>query len=531
MKRLDKHFAATFAIILVFMLLLAACAPVKIDSHVYADNAYVAFIEPQSATTTNSQSGFTSSTEKAQYLFSKDVNKTAADKFISYQEYIFDYLLRENYVSKITDLKCYLLNNYETRAEVGKVFIGTQDVGTYKQILHTLEALTQQSANYALLYGLSNRIAAEIGFKAAASSKISDSKIKEYTNKSENKNFLDLVYPCFLEQYAGKERAKYSAQIALKLTEYAAEKHGAGYIMNLLRLPLSEFEDEFVALKNAYLVSVGSSTVLTKNEIPVFYGFCSAEFPLMFITPHATFYIKNTYADTFPLLYGEGALTKDYDAVKNIVFSEESNMARVDEFFCSFMKNSAKPFIVLCGDEDIVAGANGGAYYANNATIKLSRLYPLAHEYTHHVVYTTLGKLPQFSEAISTFVSQKVMYYSAAYAAYGSDAYAQMPALVNIIERFTGRKFDITKDQMFQFDFYCVGLNNYTTTEYSAGEVSLANYIYTQYGENIALQVLLHPETVADATGKTLVALISEWEAYLKTTYAAYLTDIKAFFS
>lgn len=443
---------------------------------------------------------FSAQTDHAKYLFPKSFNKEERDEFITCQEKVFEFLIENGYMESATFLTVYALKNYVSRAESeeNKMFLDFGDKGTFKQILITLETVLPPMANYGLLYGLSNRIAKEMGFVfAEADMTLQD--VKNYT-QTVDVDYLDLTYPCFTDSYA-KWRVEYSENISNLLVEFAFETRGKDYVIKLLSkhgTSLTEFEKEFVLLKNKWLSSIGSSTVLSENPVPVVYDYYGLSCPLRFKTSRATYYVFASYKEDRTTVFEATSLREDYCRTKEIIIFHENEMAKIDAVAKNPTFDYAELSIYLCGINLPMAGANAGAIFTFPATIYSRSICYLAHEYTHYLTVKPGLHDDWQLETIAGFFEIRTTYMIKYYADWL--LLPQYTILRQVVERHLGREYQ-EDDAPFLFDI--ISVVNIINLNYDYfQQASMGNYLVENYGMATTVEILSHAASVEQKTGK-----------------------------
>ncbi|MFA5178881.1 MAG: hypothetical protein WC363_01370 [Candidatus Izemoplasmatales bacterium] len=460
------------------------------------------------------------------YYFFNTIDPTLRDEFINYQLALISYL-ESNQIIPDYNIKHYILVDYPSRSESArqKAYIDIDTVGSYRQILITLQSYFGDYTNYGMLYGLSNYIANQLGWETDIPT-YSIGEIVTFTEVLENQDNLDLTYPCFLSSYVGEALPMIKA-IASRLMEYLINQEGIANVVAIMHRENASpmlFLTEANAIMNEWLLSIGSTTHLTAREVAIRFQCGGVTSPIIASTEHATYYLLNDYSEADMDMMGIDYFMSDYAHMIEAFYMTELDMAISDQMYKDPIRNYQALSIVLCSEEATMAAANSIAYYSTASfTIYSASVWPLNHEYLHYLTTPSYGYNWQY-EAIAVYGNRDGYflrkYYQALFEAmiqYNWNGLAEM-------QEYLGR--DPQTDDFPTYCDICITLNNENDVNALNPYIlsSIPNYVYITYGEEVMNQIFLHQDTIEAEISLTWQGLIDEWNQWLIDTYG-YLAE------
>lgn len=483
----------------------------------YKENERVSFTEPFGASMQNTTPGFTTTTSYAKYHFTSESQIADRNRFVSNQEKIFAYLTNEGYMTNTVIYDCYLLDVYPFRAEhkTPRIFSEVTDIGTYQQVLVTLQAVSAPFANYGLLFGLSNYIAKQLRFSTETPN-ISSAKMLAYVDNSANINSLDMVYPCFDRDYTSDADVQYNQFVANTFVQYVIDNIGITSLRRLLNLhaeSLTEFETEFVALKNLWLESINSRRTLQPTVNPILYQYNGQGCPLKIYTDRATYYILPSFMESKHAYYGESTLKGSYVEIKSVLQSVDSDFAKIEQELAdeNYIRRNVE---IVLGSSVLTQNSNYS--YDGNSILSKSLRY-LVQTYTVHVMVSFDSvSLSWYRVAIGEYLS----YQNEQYQIFLFNQLQQISFTTEKqrIENFLGRSYE-KEDAYMYANIVCASNPNYTPTNNTQARISFVKYMIDSYGYEVAIDALRYPLQIEKRMGKGWNDMISDWSKYIKATY------------
>lgn len=517
MKKSRQRISVLLAVMFIVVACAAACSPkIPIQNYEYTENQSVRFIEPFGKTYLNNDLGFTLLTSNAKYLFQGKSEKSVTDKAVAYQETLFTYMKNEGYMND-TNYNCYFLLDYPFRADPnGKnMFMDYSSVGTYKQIMTTLLLISKPMANYGLVYGLANHIASTYNFSRSVPN-VGINKIKEFTENPLKIAHLDLVTPSFSTDFTSGSDIQYVQKISSLLVEYIIDNVGISTLKRLLNLQaesIDAFEAEFVAIKNSWLKSIGSKTVLEADPYPALYMYNSESAPLRIVTKTASYNILKGYEEPIDS-FGQG-LKSEYMLIKKYLGTIESDYATIKESLYESDKNYPALEITFGSRSDIPYSYN--AYYYQGMGYSQTLVFA---SYIHANYL-----ISDFHQGIVNWQNIALLYTFA----YFTDMYKiiyyddQTPAtLYAKVEEYLGRAYE-PDDLIILYEIAIYTSNSYIDIKNyennSTLGICLASFVEAKYGKDTMVKVFKYPTTIEDVLSKTWEDLQREFIEYLENKY------------
>ncbi|MBQ4075094.1 MAG: hypothetical protein IJD39_07825 [Clostridia bacterium] len=345
------------------LMLTAGCA----GAYEYIPDADVSFLEPFGNQPVNTQPGFSYASERALYLFSRDIPKETRDQFIGRQEALMDQL-------NVSGLTFCILPGYDpwVISETKQIFLSPDDESGMIQAIATLQALRGEYTHYGLLFGYADQICKNAGLSGHELRFNDKGMVRFYNDESHLSAFM-LLYPCFSDLLDGNEtNIPFVQDMAVRFCAFLSEKD---QLQSMLQEENADaFNQRYIALMNEFLQSAGAETQLYTHLPALRFGAAGSSYPLVISTAHGEWYIHKDYSD--PEDYW---LVHSFDSLFNTVWKTEDDLAKVDQALG--ISPSGSPFL-FAGNKGAPARSLY-THYDGNGPIAPSGIDDLIHEYVH----------------------------------------------------------------------------------------------------------------------------------------------------
>lgn len=489
--------------LLLLTVFLSACNLEKPPEYSYTEE-YLRISEPYGEDFIFNGNVFQVSVNGHTYAFHSSIPEPVSNQFILAQEGLCQ-LLERNGIS--TAGQTYrVLENYSNWTDSANQvsYYGLNMLKSWKQVLTTVQAALGDYTNYGYLYALSNKVAADLGWKQDEISKSASGEAL-----SENTRLLNLVYPCFDEKYtdaADIESCKLVAKELLSGLENIWSEEA------FLQAQLDYAQSKSLDFQPTYLTfayySPSCPLKLQTKYLEVFrdYTFqASGEF--------LAGYIEQDYmADTGSLIHTfewfDEQLTQIRGAFASFEMPEGDIVpvrmcAELPRGFLSQHFESGGIYVHVRGERNI---------YATTVTV-------LAHEYTHYLYDLCCGGNltayePWHNEAVAYYLSVGSNFEKRwIFASQDKNGYMES------IETLIGQAYDEPLDEIRflrralredsdQCLFFLKNISNQQIIASAFGE-----YFVRTYGKDAYLRCMLDASKTKDITGKTLDEVLDDWIA------------------
>lgn len=518
------------SLILILSIFLSGCEKeviVSQESYIY-EECSLEIKEPQSNSNLSQPMKYFYSESSITYYFAESIEPEIRDEFINAQKNLIHYFQTSNLIGDFSSSKYFLLEDYPSRSNsVSKeAYLAILDRLTYKQILTTLQSVFGDEVNYGLLFGISNRIAYDLGWETDIPN-ISQIDILNFTNSSANEKYLFLDYPCFLEEYNSNNQEEIHI-ISFKIANYIFQNKTTPFIIDLLNLQqtsLPVFEYEWTEIVNQWLASIGSETQILEKENPVAFSNGGTVSPLIIHTKHAHYYLLKDYEESQIREAQIDYFKTDYETLLFTIDTLENDMNDADLLFREPEIRYSPYSIVLCSYQQAFDSSGSFAYYSSsNHTSYNSSVMAITHEYVHYLTtpswnynwkYESIAiyyNLPSYFQTIS---SNSLLDVIRSY---------QTTEAVSLFD-YLGKDF-----QAEDFPTYCeihIVLNNdnQVNERNPYAMISVLNYVKNIYGDDVAKEIFLNQNRIEQELSLTWSELITEWNQWLLDTYGYLIVN------
>ncbi|MBR3704538.1 MAG: hypothetical protein IKM11_03505 [Oscillospiraceae bacterium] len=453
------------------------------------------------------------------WFFCVTVDTEKADEFVNAQRTLLQFLRdsgmetpKLNYFAMDTD-------DSFSESEKKRAHMALSDAKSYQQVLITLQTLWGDYTDYGYLHAVSNIIAAHLGWQTDAVGEVDQTALDAFF--AENPDALNLLYPCFVADYASEETMRNCKVLSKQLLEKID-------LREALTKPIDEQVNDFRALVDAYAQEI--SVTFSRQESG--YAYYGEYIPLKISTPYVLHMVERGYDDQNRVGMEElGNDTFDYFSDYRSTFETmtiiNNEIARSVEHFG--LENEVGLVVMnwICAENapQLTNNLNRSCYFADydgsvfDGTIYLRTISAYLHEYFHHIESTIhdLGR---------TWQAQAFADLGSAQSQHGR-SFLDWPFMYDeesseMFYAAFGREYQPGYEDYYNaHDLICY-INNLYILDYNSGSSawnSFTHYLLDQYGEDTVPQLLLFPDTVESVTGKTWEELRCEWQAHMEKKF------------
>ncbi len=527
MKKIIKSLLYSF----VFLMLLSGCAtdnslaPVTqieeqyeyaVTSRVYTRPAIVVTNRPVEFLTITIDDGIF-------YIATADTEE--ADEFINEQRILLQFL-RDSGV-EIPKLNYYGMDFDDSFSESSKkrAHIALSDRKTYRQVLITLQTLWGDYTDYGYLYPVANAIAAHLDWRTDEIKEVEQGRMDVFF--TENPDALNLLYPCFTTDFASDETVRNCKALSMQLLEKID-------LREAMTKPIDEQVNDFHTLADAYAENISATFFRQKCG----YAYYGESIPLKISTTYALHMIERGYDDRDRARQEElGDDTWDYFSDYRSIFETlgiiNEEIARSVEYFGLEDEVGLVQINWICTETSTeLCGKPNHSYYKGgdddslfDGTIYLRAISPYLHEYFHHIDYVLSKEIHQ------TWKEQAFAELGRVQSQHARHIHewevTREERWKNLFSDCFGREYQPgLEDYYNSYDLLCY-VDSYELDYHTGGAAinSITRYLLDLYGEDIVVQILLFPETVESATGKSWEELEGDWQQHLTEKFEALLSD------
>lgn len=516
-----------------------------VPHYAFESGGSLTFVDPMGNSEYYESDGVrTLQTERAKYVFSGALSTAQLNKFVQAQERLFDYLIANGYAAafKLTIYVTagyrnsadagrrvlYELNGYyyQSRADAKRAMIITHitNAKTQEHVMATLFTIYGETANYGLVYGLSNKIAKDLHWNAE-SPKISNAKLEDFWSNADNLQLLDLTYPCFIRTYSALKNHPALKKTAIALVDYILAIDSGDTLKNLLFADLFSFEQPFVQARNAYLASIGSATRTAPKEIPIQFGYGGEVYPLLMKTSRVTYHLSYSFYEAYARLFGIDYFNSDYSSLLYVIETMETEMTVIDKKLKDDTYAYGNYNVVLVGFdvlEKIMPGAIGCYSFMGSITHSCTAA-ALLHEYIHHITRlydSQTGNL--YHEVIAHYYGDKTVFKDIFRTFYYQEVYAS--DYIKYFRAYTGREYEISDAVIYHDIYNAVKLLTNETPYIGQKAISFAEFLKRSYGEEVMIALLIkyrmEPQLLV---GKSWDEIEEAWKDWLRNEFFTIL--------
>lgn len=442
-------------------------------------------------------------------------DSSAADAFINSQRTLLRFL-KDSGV-EVRTLKYFGIHFDDNFSDCSKnsAYIALSSIGTYQQVLVTLQTLWGDYTDFGYVYAVSNAIAERLGWQTDVIDSVDKNLLSSFFLA--NPSAVNLLYPCFTSRFASEETVNCCKVLSRDLFDNFD-------LLTVLRKPIEEQLDDFYEVLNGYV---------KKNSIPFIrqncgYAYYGEYLPLRISTTYAQLIVDRNYSD-YSLIYDD--YFSDYLSIyqtSNIIDREI-----VDAVANFGLEERAGKISInwLSGDS---AEAKFGkrlvnGYNSNLQEVTVTTMTGYLHEYYHHIEHLIN---PNLGQCWQSQAFCEIGRSHSQYAQYVMERnFTQNEDWAELFYQCTGRNYQAGVGDYFEaYDILCYITNEYELDYLNGrnGINSFSHYLIDCYGEETVYDMMLFPDTVEDITGKTWEELEDEWNLYMQDKYAGINFNLSA---
>ena len=443
------------------------------------------------------------------FCFTEDTAR--ADDFINAQRTLLRFL-RDHGV-ETGKMECYGTDYGYcfSLSDDAAAYVDFSAVRSWQQVLVTLQAIWGDYTDYGYVYAMANAIARELGWQADDVPSIDNASLDEFF--AENPGAVHLLYPTFTTEFASEETVKSCKALSRilldKIKWYKA-----------LAKPIEEQLDGYYSLLSDYVQNI--DVPFTRQVCG--YASYGDSVLLRIMMTYAELMIDGEYMDHSYNLFGD--YFGDYQSLYQTVNTIDAEICTAVSYFGVEDKAGVIKIKFLPSGSDSAekfTKGRGGYYYSSTDIAYVTSLAPLMHEYYHHLEYVMTQSVQHvwqrhaFCEIGRAY--SRYGRYQVEYANLNSEEWSDLFRLC------TGREFEGGLDDYYEaVDILCYISDDFHLTYWNSGAAPLSSvrrYLIDLYGEKVCYDILLHPETIEDVTGKTWKEMEADWAQHIRDKYAA----------
>lgn len=413
---------------------------------------------------------------------------------------------------------CFRPGDYPARFLDHTLYIGLDHLGTEEFAIGVAGAVFGHRVNYGLIFAHGYRIAEQMGYSLSSTAAPLEEAL---TLREDAAEYLDLSYPCFLEEYADEETLPKVIGLSLGFYDYLAEH-------SLLNLMTAYSDTAYCTHLSAFLAENGMDSYDNSDLQNTIFYFGGPKIRLVWETEDAAYYLEDDFETQYELPYLDDKMNTDYAALRQTVIDYSLQIDYMEEKLGKYEPDSSGRVDVLfeaghATDRYSMANFN----YSENL-IRMFCAEPFAHEYGHYLLRET-GIETWLNELICYYfgyipVNEHISYlWDAEIARYQNLTGVEKDFISYLTDRL-GHDVDWANPDDFVYVFagYLGLYESYEVlTNPDAGaeaKVSFLHYLIGIAGEEAAIDAIAaqDPQTVF---GKGWEELIADWTEETKNTY------------
>ena len=250
------------------------------------------------------------------------------------------------------------------------------------------------------------------------------------------------------------------------------------------------------------------------------YAYYGEFIPLRIQTTYAQLMIDKEYADFYSDIYGD--YFADYESIFLTANTIDAEISAAVESFG--LENDAGVILINWLSKDSAKQRFGKAlvnrFTESLREIDITTIQGYLHEYYHH-----LGHLlnPDLDRRWQGQAFCEIGRAHSQYAQYAIEKpFTQNELLVELFASCTGRSYLPGLDDYYRaYDILCFLAGEYELDDVSGRNAmnSFCHYLIDLYGEETVYGLMLSPDSINDATGKTWDELAALWKQHIQAQY------------
>ena len=507
-----------FILLLVLLLSLSACGTeptqptvteptVTTPSQPKYEYAVVqeTFFNPSMVRTTMEREVFRATTKYGDaFVFASHWQE--AERFLNLQTALLDYLNSSGIL--ISD-RTYIGTDYNGSFSVetrGEVYISLNDMGTWKQILATLQGVWGDYTDYGYLYAISNEMAMELGWFTDEHPPINENKLHAYFAVSSYA--LDLHYPSFTERYASEETVNCCKNLSLMLLNKLDWPAMIGQSIGVQLAAYRELIEDYA-----------SDLQIDYVEQQAAYSFYAEQIPLRIRTEYAVMLVEESYTEPYEEVYGS------YFSNDRLIYQTATELTAQMSDAVSYVEldGDVEPFTLYWMSQQSGKEKYGDDYFRikNNWTMNtayVGTIYFTMHAYYRHLEHMLTGTTSNKWQSMA-FV--EIGNFRHPYARMQNDYICtEQVEYVELFRQHTGREYSIGSDDCYIIQDILAYINGSKVGD-APSSVSCARYLMEELGEKAVMELLLNPKQAEAVAGRNWTSIEKEWKQHLEDFFAS----------
>lgn len=496
----------------------------------------LSFSEPHSYSTYNQGVGSMAKVGLHTYFIPARIRENAARDYIARTEAALQALTALGAENRALNIHI-VARDYPPRVEGNALYLGESSFASAEYVTGLVKLVFGNGVNYGLVYGVSCEIAATLGLPLEEALPL-DAALSALSGEANI--YLDLNYACFIAPYADEAmQANVRAVARAFVSSLTTEEKSA---------LLTGYSDAaFYARLNQFLTAHGRPAREDQSMWGVAFHGGGIDIRLCWETELAVYAVDNTFqdlvdAETWSRFGAKDPLNSDYADLRRWVQIFEDHISRLQTKFAPYTE-PVRP-VILFEAYSFASHKKGSynAYYRDSEkTAHIRTVDSVGHEYIHAMLYTTHTNW-DMHEMVAYYYSEIVVpsilrvdysYWMDSFRSYEdpeSESYRDYwSALKGRAAAILGHTPDyaVTEDLICMMDLYVYtqGIADADVLDKDVinparlcAKFSWWRYTSTVYGEDALLRAATEnmPEV---HLGKSWAEIVTEWLAWLETTY------------
>ncbi len=428
-------------------------------------------------------------------------------------------ILLENYPNYVPNMTlCFRPGDYPARFLNNTLFIGLDHLDTQDFAVGMAGAAFGNQVAYGLIYAQGTRLAETAGFPVVENpATLADALTVTATQPA----YLDLSYPCFLEEYADADTLAAVRVLAMHFYDYLEKRQQLDL--------LTDYSDSrYCEHLSQFLVENGQAPYDNADLEGTIFYFGGPKIRLVWETADACFYLEDAFKTQYDVLNQSDRMNADYPTLRKTIVDYHEQIDFIESKLGKFETDSSHRVNVLFAAGHATDRYSMANYSSSENLILMFCSEPLLHEYGHYLLRDT---------GIDSWLNEVICYYYG-YIPVNEEISYLWRSEVDIMESATGveasfiqqlkyhlnEELDWTNPAHFTYMFtgYLALYDNYSVLiNPDAGaeaKVSFLDYLIDIAGEEAAIAAIVAQEPEA-AFGKDWEGLMADWSQEVRREY------------
>ena len=420
------------------------------------------------------------------YEFDASLSEETCKTFIEAQELLCAHL--KAFGIPISGITFRILPEYSNRSESENAiaYIASSTVTTWQQVLTTLQAVLGDFVNYGYVYALSEHVCTALGWQADKATELEPDRF------SRQPSLLNLVYPCFAEDYTKKRDIDSCKALSLTILDQMDDPYAG--------------ETLFLQKRDTYAAAMRID--FTPTELGFAYN--GEDCPLKLRTKYVEILKDSTFVSDYWYQWG---------------FYEEDFLAELDTMIQTFqwLDTQLQELCTTFGIDppllrvQLSDNAPENGYYDTNLEPPLVQTSSCTIIFELFVLYLAdqLGIME--APGYEDWNVHALMAYYSLEAAYEWRCLVYSNSL-DYLEEFIGQPYDEPSDELLVTHWTLLASDKkpafWLKTDFSAGSL-FGDYFVQNYGEDAFRACMLAPSKTQEITGVSLDQIVDDWCEYI----------------